>query len=107
MAELIKLLFEALKDKGEMSTIDAGKKLANPKSNLNSGTKATNVHVTVLHEQHPQVARNLSTQPFIYLYPIIAPHLVQDFSLAIPIVPDLDGQVEQERAKRFPKNDED
>ena len=43
MAKLAKLLFEALKDKGQTSTVDAGKGSANPKSNLNGGTKATNV----------------------------------------------------------------
>ena len=44
MAELTKLLSKALRDKGQMSTIDAGKGLTNPESNLNDGTEATNMH---------------------------------------------------------------
>ena len=76
MAELTKLLSEALKDKGQISIIDAGKGSTNLESNLNGGTEATNVHEATLHEQHPPIVRIPSTQPFVYLNPKIAPHLV-------------------------------
>ena len=43
-----------------------------------------------LHEQHPPTVRISLTQPFIYLNPATTPDLVQGFSPALPIVPDLD-----------------
>jgi len=106
VAELMKLVAASLKEKGQTSTVENGKRPIDLEADVNCGVEATATQERVSPGRSNPMAPNHPPQPAIYVNSPTMPNLVHGYKVpgstpAAFLVPDLDEQEEQEKAKGF------